>query len=113
MVAARLSDADPGLSILVIEAGPDNRGEPTITHPGLFFSNFPPGRFNRFHLAQPSKTLNGRSLPTAVGRVLGGGTSVNTLMYTRGQGSDYDEWQTPGWSTSDLLPYFKKVRFPW
>lgn len=44
-----------------------------------------------------------------VGNVLGGGTSINTMMYTRPPATDFDDWKTSGWSGEDMMPYFKKV----
>ncbi|KAK0727721.1 GMC oxidoreductase [Lasiosphaeria miniovina] len=110
VVASRLAAADPKLSILVIEGGTNNYNNPTVTNPMLF----------GYHLAPTSKTVNvyqaktapqlaGRAPVVHTGGILGGGSSVNVAMYTRGQRSDYDSWKTPGWSTDELLPYFKKL----
>jgi choline dehydrogenase len=52
--------------------------------------------------------LNGRKIFTPRGKVLGGSSSINGLVYTRGQSEDFDDWETPGWSFGELLPYFKK-----
>lgn len=65
---------------------------------------------NATYTGKKSDHLGGRELPVICGRVLGGGSSINTMMYARGQESDYDAWKTPGWSAKELLPYFKKVR---
>jgi choline dehydrogenase-like flavoprotein len=43
------------------------------------------------------------------GGVLGGGSSINLMMYSRAQRSDWDAWQTPGWSADEMIPYLKKV----
>lgn len=109
-MASRLSDADPELSILVLESGPDNHNEPGIVHPGLFLGNLlPTSKNNTFHMAKASKDIAERRLPVPAGRVLGGGSSINTMAYARGQVSDYDSWDTPGWSTEELRPYLNKV----
>lgn len=110
VVATRLSDADPNLSILVIEAGSNNYKNPTIETPFLFFSHLAPGSTTMsFHVGPKSPFLQDRSAVVPTARVLGGGSSVNMLMYSRGQRSDFDSWETPGWSAHELLPYMKKV----
>ena len=62
-----------------------------------------------FHVGPKSPYLGDRSAVVPTARILGGGSSVNMLMYSRGQRSDFDSWATPGWSTNDLLPFMKKV----
>lgn len=110
VIASRLSDADPELSILVVESGPDSYNEPGIVHPGLFLENLlPTSKNNTFHMAKASDDIAQRPLPVPSGRVLGGGSSINTMAYARGQVSDYDSWNTPGWSTEELRPYLNKV----
>ncbi|KAK2594074.1 hypothetical protein QQS21_008223 [Conoideocrella luteorostrata] len=110
VIASRLADADPGLSVMVIEAGPNNYKEPTVVYPGLFFSHFSPeSRMNAVYTGEKSSEINDRPLSVLCGRVLGGGSTINSLMYARGQKSDYDGWRTPGWTATELLPYFKKV----
>ncbi|RFN42551.1 alcohol oxidase [Fusarium flagelliforme] len=109
VIASRLSDADPELSILVLESGPDNYNEPGIVHPGLFLGNLlPTSKNNTFHMAKASDDIAKRPLPVPAGRVLGGGSSINTMAYARGQGSDYDSWEAPGWLTKELCPYLNK-----
>ena len=51
--------------------------------------------------------LNGRQLPYPRGRILGGSSSINGMIYMRGQREDYDNWNLPGWSWKDVLPRFK------
>ncbi|KAF4965138.1 hypothetical protein FSARC_7005 [Fusarium sarcochroum] len=109
VIAARLSDGDPKLAILVIESGPDNYNEPGIVHPGLFLGNLiPTSKNNTFFMGKASEDLANRPLPVTAGRVIGGGSSINTMAYARGQMSDYDSWDTPGWSTNELRPYLNK-----
>lgn len=108
-----MADADPGLSILVIEAGPDNYQEPGIVHPGLFFGNMlPTSKNNTFYTSKFSKALGNREMPVMSPQVLGGGSSINTMAYARAQSSDYDAWETSGWSTEELRPYLNKVTKP-
>ncbi|KAH7303169.1 alcohol oxidase-like protein [Stachybotrys elegans] len=109
VVASRLSDADPSLSILVVEAGPNSYQDPTITVPFLFFSHLmPTSKTMTFHVGQPSPFLGDRPAIVPTAKVLGGGSAVNFLMYSRGQRSDFDSWAMPGWSADELLPYMKK-----
>ncbi|KAI0169552.1 putative alcohol oxidase [Hypoxylon sp. FL1284] len=101
VVASRLADADPKLSILVIESGKDNYQVPTVTHPVLWMGNYMPGNPNVFnHVAVKEEQLANREYR--------GGSSVNLMMYTRAQGCDYDSWNTEGWKTDDMVPYLKK-----
>ncbi|RYP57265.1 hypothetical protein DL769_009591 [Monosporascus sp. CRB-8-3] len=110
VIASRLSDADPSLSILLIEAGPNNYGDPTIVTPFLFISHLAPGsKTMSFHKGNKSKFLADREPIVPTARVLGGGSSVNMLMYSRGQRSDFDSWNVPGWSAEDLIPYMRKA----
>ena len=109
-MAGRLAAADPNLSILVIEGGQDNYDNPSVVHPALFLENLAPtSKTAIFYPTTTQPQLAGRSPVVAAGGVLGGGSSINFAMYTRAQREDYDAWDTPGWSTTELLPYFKKV----
>lgn len=68
----------------------------------------PNSRTAIFHKGNFSKQL-GRQPIVPVGGLLGGGGSINLMLYTRGQQSDYDSWNMPGWSTKELMPYFRKL----
>ncbi|KAI9690385.1 MAG: hypothetical protein M1822_009347 [Bathelium mastoideum] len=110
IVAGRLAEADPNLSILVIESGADNFDDPTIIHPGLFLGHImPDSKTVTIYTAKKSDQLAGREVTVPVGRVLGGGSSVNMMTYTRGQRSDFDQWKMPGWKADDMLPYLRKL----
>jgi choline dehydrogenase-like flavoprotein len=110
-VAARLSDADPELSVLVVEAGADNYQDPTVVHPVLFTAHLAPTSTRMvFHRGAKSAATAQRDMVVPCGSVLGGGSSVNMMMYSRPQRADLDAWATPGWTADDLLPYLKKVR---
>lgn len=110
IVAARLSDADPNLSMLVIEGGQNNFQVPSIIHPVLFFGNLQPeSKKAIFYKAKKEKAIADRELVVPAGGVLGGGSSINILMYSRAQRHDFDSWNTPGWSADDMVPYWKKV----
>ncbi|KAK4442707.1 alcohol oxidase [Podospora aff. communis PSN243] len=107
IVAARLAEADPKLSILVIEGGPNNN-LPTIETTAFFIANLSPETKTAiFWQGNASEHLNGRAPVVSTGGVLGGGSSVNLMMYSRGMRPDY-EWG-PGWTSEDLIPYFKKL----
>ncbi|KAH8901647.1 GMC oxidoreductase [Thozetella sp. PMI_491] len=110
IVAGRLAETDPELSILVIEGGMNNYNLDNVIHPALFLE----------HLASNSKDvivykgnkaaqLAGRSLAVQTGGMLGGGSSVNFTMYNRAQASDFDSWKTSGWSADDMRPFLKKL----
>ncbi|KJZ79603.1 hypothetical protein HIM_01072 [Hirsutella minnesotensis 3608] len=110
VVASRLSDADPDLSILVIEGGRDNHNDPTVVHPVLFLSHLmPTSKTTLFYKGKPEKKVENRQVVVASGGVLGGGSSINIMTYSRAQRQDFDAWKTPGWSADDLLPYMKKL----
>jgi choline dehydrogenase-like flavoprotein len=111
VVTARLAEADPSLSILVVEGGPNN-DIPSISVPLLFLSQLAPtGKTNILYAAKKEKQLGDRALVVPSGGLLGGGSSTNLMMYTRAQRSDFDAWNTPGWSAEDMLPYLRKVIF--
>ncbi|KAK0648237.1 GMC oxidoreductase-domain-containing protein [Cercophora newfieldiana] len=108
IVAARLTEADPELSILVIEGGANNIGLLTVETPAFFIENLKPEtKTNVFYQGYESEHLYGRAPVVPVGGVLGGGSSTNLMMYSRGMRPDY-EWG-PGWTADELLPYFKKL----
>lgn len=98
------------MSILVIEGGPNNFDVPTIMYPALFMSNLlPTGKATIFYKGNPETQLDNRELIVPSGGTLGGGSSINLMMYSRAQRSDFDSWNMDGWSTDELLPYLKKV----
>jgi choline dehydrogenase-like flavoprotein len=110
VVAGRLAEGDPGLSILVIEGGPNNLDVPTIVHPALLLSGLvPTSKATIFYQGEKESQLNDRELIVPSGGTLGGGSSINLMMYSRAQRSDFDAWNVPGWATEDMIPYMKKV----
>ncbi|KAK5988794.1 Alcohol oxidase [Cladobotryum mycophilum] len=110
VIAARLSDANPNLSILVIEGGQNNYNDPSIIHPMLCSSHLMPNS-KRSILYQAAKevSVDNRELNVLSGGILGGGSSINLLTYSRAQRQDLDSWNTPGWSAEELIPYMKKL----
>ncbi|KAI9152254.1 Alcohol oxidase [Paramyrothecium foliicola] len=110
VVAGRLAEADRNLSILVIEGGQDNRGMQNVENPVFFLDHLlPTSKTTIFYKAKQSEKCAGREVIVPSGGVLGGGSSINFMMYTRAQRSDLDSWKTPGWSADELLPYMKKL----
>ena len=106
VLAAELSAS--GAQVLVIESGgPDDA--PTILDPSIWFYNVA-GPLD-YHLPiVPSPRLNNRNFNMALGHVLGGGTSINAMVWVRGTQDDYDGWAengAKGWAFADVLPVFK------
>jgi choline dehydrogenase-like flavoprotein len=110
VLANRLS-ADPAVRVLLLEAGgQDNYFWIRIPVGYLFTINNP--RTDWCFKTEPESGLNGRALNYARGRVLGGCSSINAMIYMRGQRSDYDHWAAlgnRGWSWQEVLPYFIRV----
>jgi choline dehydrogenase len=106
VIAGELSKT--GAEVLVIEAGGEDAG-PTVTNPSIWFHNVG-SPFDWALPIVPSPQLNHRHFNMALGRVLGGGSSVNAMVWTRGTARDYDAWDrhgATGWSFKDVLPTFK------
>ncbi len=109
VLAARLSE-DPAVRVALLEAGPADRSVLIHCPAGLALlaKN---GQANWALNTVPQPGLNGRRGYQPRGKVLGGSSSVNAMIYARGHRSDYDHWQAqgnPGWGWSDVLPYFKR-----
>jgi len=108
VLAARLSDS--GATVLLIEAGPPD-SHPFIHVPAGFTKLSGP-KVNWGYRTVPQKHLNNREMWYPQGRTLGGGSSINAMIYTRGHRTDYDGWAAAGatgWSYNDVLPYFRKA----
>lgn len=109
VLAHRLS-ANPALRVLLLEAGGRDLN-PWIHIPiGYLYTRNKPGTDWCFSTA-PEENLGHRTLPFPLGRVLGGCSSINGMLYVRGHASDYDAWRdrgNRGWGWQDVLPYFKK-----
>jgi choline dehydrogenase len=120
VLANRLS-ADGKSKVLILEAGGDDR--PT-KNPGQFLSNLmihvPVGyaqtikdpKVNWLYTTEPDPTSGGRVQTWPRGKVLGGSSSINAMLYIRGQHADYDGWRQlgcEGWGADDVLPYFRRA----
>ncbi|MBL8583661.1 MAG: GMC family oxidoreductase N-terminal domain-containing protein [Rhizobiaceae bacterium] len=110
LLADRLSE-NPANSVCVIEAGPRD-SHPFIHLPaGYIKTLFNPAYTWRFE-TEPSAGSAGRRIATTQGHTLGGSSSINGLVYNRGQAADYDAWAqmgNRGWSYEDVLPFFKRT----
>ncbi|MGH8678959.1 MAG: GMC family oxidoreductase, partial [Burkholderiales bacterium] len=110
VLANRLT-ADPDISVLLVEAGGDDNYFWIPIPIGYLFTIGNP-RTDWMYRTEPDAGLNGRSLGYARGKVMGGCTSINAMVYMRGQKSDYDHWAAlgnRGWGWDDVLPYFKRM----
>ena len=109
VLANRLSE-DAHCKVLLIEAGKSDR-HPWISLPLKFRDLMTVKRWNWGYDTEPEPNLDNRSIYVPRGRVLGGSSSINGMIYSRGHPSDYDHWRQlglAGWSHADVLPYFKK-----
>ncbi|KAI1635422.1 alcohol oxidase-like protein [Biscogniauxia mediterranea] len=110
VIASRLADADPELSVLLIEHGPNNHGNPLVSNPLLWRAHLQPGSgTNMYYLGKNESQLADRGIAVAAGGILGGGSSINFSIYARAQGADYDAWNVKGWSADDLRPFMNKA----
>jgi choline dehydrogenase len=107
VLAADLSVS--GATVLIVESGGLDDG-PSITNPSIWFTNVG-GPLDYSLPIIPSPRLNNRKLAMALGHVLGGGSSINAMCWTRGMQQDYDGWAkngAKGWAFADVLPVFKQ-----
>lgn len=110
ILANRLS-ADAGVTVCLLEAGPSDR-HPFLQIPAGFIKTLFNPAFTWQFKTEATAQTRGRRIPIPQGRVLGGSTSINGLVYNRGQRQDYDEWESMGnrgWSYAEVLPYFKRM----
>lgn len=110
VLAARLSE-DPAVRVLLLEAGARDTHW-SIRIPSAIGRNYQSGPFNWGFLSTPQKHLNNRVVVQARGKVLGGSSSVNGMVYLRGHALDFERWVkegAAGWSYAEVLPYFRKI----
>ena len=110
VLAHRLTE-DPGATVCVLEAGPPDR-HPYIHVPAGFIKMLFNPDFTWQFKTEPSEGSGGRAIPTTQGRTLGGSSSINGMIYNRGQRADLDTWAqrgNRGWGYVDMLPYYKRT----
>jgi choline dehydrogenase len=110
LLANRLSE-NPQHRVLLIESG-KNDTDPWIHIPATFFKVLEKGEAVHPYMSAPEKGLNGRPSIVPQGNVIGGGSSLNAMIYIRGHANDYDTWAQMGcrgWSYQDVLPVFKSL----
>lgn len=110
VVASRLSE-DPHVNVLLLEAGRQDN-HPFIHLPVLYFKAIGKERFDwKYAIEKETSGLAGRSINWPRGKGLGGSSSINGLLYIRGQPQDYDGWavENPGWSWEEMLPHFRRA----
>jgi choline dehydrogenase len=109
VLANRLSE-HPGTSVLLLEAGGED-WNPWIHIPVGYFKTMHDPKLDWCYVTEPDPGIANRQLQWPRGKVLGGSSSLNGLLYIRGQREDYDHWAAlgnPGWGYADVLPYFMK-----
>ncbi|MBL0373504.1 choline dehydrogenase [Rhizobium sp. KVB221] len=110
VLAARLSE-DPDVRVLLLEAGGSDR-DWRITMPAALAYPMQDPKLNWSYHTTPQKHMNGRTLHWPRGRVLGGSSSINGMVFIRGHALDYERWASEGatgWGYADVLPYFRKL----
>ena len=109
VLAARLSE-DPNISVILIEAG-GHDARLSVQVPGGFIRTMVNPKINWMYQTEPEAELQGRRMNMPRGRLLGGTSSINGMLYVRGQKEDFDSWEAAGnkgWSYDSVLPYFLK-----
>jgi choline dehydrogenase len=110
VLASRLTE-DREARVLLLEAGPKDDSW-RIAMPSAVGDLLSSDRFNWNYVSEPEPGLDGRRLTHPRGRVLGGSSSINGMVYIRGHARDYDGWAASGlsgWSYAEVLPYFKRA----
>lgn len=109
VLAARLSE-DPDTRVLLVEAGPDHRGVREVLE-AAHWDAMIGGPYDYGYRSTPTDHVLGRALAMPRGRVLGGSSSTNAMLWYRGNRADYDAWEAAGaegWGYDALLPYFRR-----
>jgi choline dehydrogenase len=110
VVASRLSE-DPAVRVCLLEAG--GQDDSVLIHAPMGFAVSAPLKIHNWsYETVPQPGFNGRRGYQPRGRVMGGSTSINAMVYTRGHAADYDHWASlgnPGWSYQEVLPLFKRA----
>ncbi|KAJ7226702.1 hypothetical protein GGX14DRAFT_417166 [Mycena pura] len=113
ILASRIASSFPQLSILVLERGPATKGKIEHIQPGRFLSHLAPASTTmQFTISNESEHVAGRKVVIPSARCVGGGSSVNFMLYNRPAGSDFDDWKefgNAGWGKADLVPLLQKA----
>lgn len=104
VLAKRLS-ARPDVRVLLLEAGPHCDVDPRVDDPAQW-ANLQGGDIDWAFRSSPQPNLADREIPIPRGRVLGGSTAMNAMLWLRGDRRDFDTWKVPGWSADELWPSF-------
>jgi choline dehydrogenase len=110
IVASRLTE-DPSIRVLLVEAGGSDR-HPMISMPGALPFVYQNTRISWGYQSGPEPHLGGRTIDEKQGRVIGGTSSINAMIFNRGNPLDYEGWTEaglPDWSYAHCLPYFRKM----
>ena len=114
VLANRLS-AERDVSVAVLEAGGEDRAltlKIPVYAPKLWFGH----HYGWGYDGEPEPHLDGRFIPVPRGKLLGGSSSINGMLYSRGHPRDYDQWRqlgNAGWSYGDILPYYRRAETDW
>ncbi|KAJ6541250.1 GMC oxidoreductase-domain-containing protein [Mycena vulgaris] len=114
IIASRLATAFPELTILVLESGPTTKDKKEHIQPGQFLAHSAPlSKTMKFYTSTPSEHVDGRSVIVPSARCIGGGSSVNFMIYNRPSASDFHDWENefgnPGWGAKDMIPMLQKA----
>ncbi len=115
-VLASLLSADPSNSVLLLEAGGAESRNWRMKMPLAWRDTFMDPRVGWGYSSEPEPYADNRRIPVPRGKVLGGSSSVNGMMYSRGHPADYDRWRDlglAGWSYAEVLPYFRRSEASW
>jgi choline dehydrogenase len=111
VVAARLAE-DPGTRVLLLEAGPDASAIEEVRIPAAYSRLFR-SRYDWDYVTLPQERADVRPIYWPRGKMLGGSSAINAMIYTRGNPDDYDSWRgtygCTGWGYKDLIPYFRRA----
>jgi choline dehydrogenase len=114
VLAARLTENRANRVLLLEAGGPDSGA--LLKMPLRWFEAMRTPRLGWGFATEPEPFADDRRIPAPRGKVLGGCSSINGMMYSRGNRADYDEWARlglPGWSFTDVLPYFRRSEGSW
>ena len=112
VLANRLSE-DPSCQVVLLEAGGEDRN-PLIHIPAGYVKTMVNPAINWMFESEEEETSGNRRILFPRGKVMGGSSAINAMLYVRGQSHDYDGWAqkgNPGWSYQDVLPYFRKAEY--